>query len=105
VKCIRCDKELTQQDKILVNDDNQFAHDECIGFDDFDENWVEVAVNLDDYNNIGKLALLGDVWYQVKDCRFINGKTEYRLYTREDWVSYEWIKQFKDREPWRDLFR
>lgn len=55
-------------------------------------------MNIDNFNNVGKMALLGDVWYQVMDCRTANGKTEYKLYTRENWIPHEWVKQFKERK-------
>lgn len=43
--------------------------------------------------NIGKLALLGDVWYQIMDYR----DGEYLLHTRQSWTPEEWIKEIKDK--------
>lgn len=39
--CLRCDGEIKKDQKACVNDEGDFAHDECLGWDDFDENWVE----------------------------------------------------------------
>lgn len=48
--------------------------------------------------NIGKMARLGDVWYQIMDSREVNGQTQYKLYTRDEWVPANWIKEIKGRE-------
>jgi hypothetical protein len=45
MKCLRCNEEILPTDKILVNDEDEFAHDDCIGFDDLNENWIEYKQN------------------------------------------------------------
>ncbi|MCZ8493601.1 hypothetical protein [Priestia megaterium] len=46
--------------------------------------------------NIGKMAYLGDVWYQIMDARIAEGKLEYSLYTKSYWVPADWIKDIKE---------
>lgn len=43
MNCIRCDLEIMPTDKVLINDEGEVAHDNCIGWDDIDENWVEIS--------------------------------------------------------------
>lgn len=40
-RCVRCDLDIIHGEKALMNDEKELAHDNCIGFDDLDENWVE----------------------------------------------------------------
>ena len=53
--------------------------------------------------NIGEMALLGDVWYQIMDKRYgVNelSKTEgneYLLYNKDYWIPESWIKDTKQR--------
>lgn len=47
--------------------------------------------------NIGKMALVGDVWYQIMKVRENEGKTEYFLYSKDYWVPEEWIKDIKEK--------
>ena len=46
-------------------------------------------------NEIGKLALVGDVWYEILDIREYQGVLYYKLYTKEQWIPKAWIKQIK----------
>jgi len=45
------------------------------------------------HKNIGKLARLGDVWYQIMDVRTVKGKTEYLLYSKPNWVEGKWVDE------------
>jgi len=53
--------------------------------------------------NIGQMAYMGDVWYQVMDKR--HGKNElsgavgmeYKLYSKDYWVPSSWIKDVKNK--------
>lgn len=38
--CIRCGCEILPEERVLINGDNDTAHDNCIGFDDLNENWI-----------------------------------------------------------------
>ena len=40
IVCIRCDGKISPKEKVLINDDNETAHDNCIGIDDLNENWI-----------------------------------------------------------------
>jgi len=47
-------------------------------------------------NDIGKLALVGDVWYEILDIReYRNGDCFYKLYTKGQWIPKAWIRQIK----------
>jgi len=46
-------------------------------------------------NEIGKLALVGDVWYEILDIREYHGNCYYKLYTKKQWIPKAWIKQIK----------
>lgn len=47
-------------------------------------------------NEIGKLALVGDVWYEILDIReYQDGDCYYKLYTKEQWIPIAMIKQIK----------
>ncbi len=47
-------------------------------------------------NEIGKLALVGDVWYEILDIReYQDDDCYYKLYTKEQWIPKAWIKQIK----------
>ena len=93
MKCIRCDMEISPNEKILVNDECEFAHDDCIGIDDLDENWVE-------YNNKEKEEL-EDVIYALQETlrqeQMMSGKYEKALkqiaqYNGNSYLSIETLK-------------
>jgi len=46
--------------------------------------------------HIGKMAQVGDVWYEIIDVRENNGQLEYRLATKDYWVPNSWVKEIKD---------
>jgi hypothetical protein len=35
--CLRCDETIEANDKTWINEEIEFAHDKCIGFDDLNE--------------------------------------------------------------------
>lgn len=45
-----------------------------------------------DKSEIGKMAYLGDVWYQIMDIREGENGIEYALFSRTEWVPKSWIK-------------
>lgn len=53
--------------------------------------------------NIGQMAYVGDVWYQIMDKRTgVNKLTgyegnEYWIYTKDYWVPETWIKDVKNK--------
>jgi len=55
-----------------------------------DSEWKEI-----NKNEIGKLALVGDVWYEILDIREYQDDCYYKLYTKEQWIPKVWIKQIK----------
>ena len=53
---------------------------------------------------IGQMALVGDVWYQIMDKRHgvneLSGyeENEYLLYSKSSWIPQAWIKDVKDKK-------
>lgn len=45
--------------------------------------------------NVGKIAYIGDDFYQIVDVRKVKGKTEYFLYKKEEWVPERLIEEMK----------
>ena len=57
---------------------------------------IRKDVTMINKNEIGKLALVGDVWYEILDIReYQDGDCYYKLYTKEQWIPKAWIKQIK----------
>ena len=59
MKCLRCDQYIQTTQKALVNNDGEFAHDDCIGWDDLNEGWVVVdkwKVLKDELSDLLKMA-------------------------------------------------
>lgn len=79
MECVRCDMEIKPHEKILMNDNREVAHDNCIGIDDLNENWIECKYisrneNITDYRmyilvnediKISKGKLAGQVGHAV----------------------------------------
>lgn len=47
-------------------------------------------------SDIGKMARLHDVWFEILDIRTLdNGEVDYRLYSLEHWIPKRWIKEIR----------
>ena len=52
--------------------------------------------------NIGQIAYVGDVWYQIMDKRQgENGESEYLLYTKDYWVPEHCIKDVRNKADFK----
>lgn len=66
---------------------------------DFIESWWRMV----EEGQIGQMALVGDVWYQIMDKRHgvneLSGYegNEYFLYSKSSWIPQTWIKDVKDK--------
>lgn len=48
-------------------------------------------------SDINKLALVGDVWYQIMEVNDTDEEVLYRLYTKDYLIPKSWIKAIKER--------
>lgn len=71
--------------------------DKCGNSEKHTEYMCDFSIQTPEDSNIGMLARVGDVWYQVMDSRCENGKFEYKLYSRDAWISINHIKKFKSK--------
>lgn len=51
--CLRCDMEIKENELALKNEFDEYAHDDCLGIDDFNEKWTYINKCC---LNCGKLA-------------------------------------------------
>jgi hypothetical protein len=50
-------------------------------------------------SDIGKLAYVGDVWYEILDVRNLGYcELEYWLYSKDEWIPERWVKEIKSKE-------
>lgn len=47
---------------------------------------------------IGKMALIGDVWCQIMDVHIKEEEKIYKLYSKDYLVPESWIKDIKEKE-------
>jgi hypothetical protein len=47
--------------------------------------------------NVGNFALLDNAWHQILDIRENDGKIEYSLFSRDEWVPSVRLKEIKEK--------